>query len=242
MSSSRSASHGVPSAIALVTGAGRGIGLEVTKELAREGYDVLMGVRDPGRAPALAGTRVEQLDVASPESIAALARRLADRGERLEVLVNNAGVYRSPPRETWEVNVRGPLLLTRALAPLLLPGARVVMVSSGLGSLSGQPESVTRPLRDPALTIDDVLRLSDKAPDGYGASKAALNALARLFARELPAVRVNSVDPGWVRTDMGGPSAPRSVKQGAASVLWAARVPPDGPTGGWFRDGKPIPW
>jgi NAD(P)-dependent dehydrogenase (short-subunit alcohol dehydrogenase family) len=227
---------------ALITGAGRGIGLEVARELARDGFDVLMGMRDPGRGPAVSGARVEQLDVSAPESIDALARRLAGRGERLDVLVNNAGVYRSPPRETWDVNVRGPLLLTRALAPMLAPGARVVMVSSGLGSLSGQPESVARRLRDPALTVDDVLRLSEEAPDGYGASKAALNALARLFARELPGARVNSVDPGWVRTEMGGPGAPRSVKQGAASVLWAARVPPDGPTGGWFRDGKPIPW
>jgi NAD(P)-dependent dehydrogenase (short-subunit alcohol dehydrogenase family) len=229
-------------ATALVTGAGRGIGLEVAKELAREGYDVLLGVRDPRRAPSLPRARVEQLDVASPESIGALAKRLAGRGERLDVLVNNAGVYRSPPRETWDVNVRGPLLLTRALAPLLAPGARVVMVSSGLGSLSGQHDAVARRLRDPALTVDDVLRLSEEAPDGYGATKAALNALARLFARELPEARVNSVDPGWVRTEMGGAGAPRSVEQGAASVLWAARVPPDGPTGGWFRDGKPIPW
>jgi NAD(P)-dependent dehydrogenase (short-subunit alcohol dehydrogenase family) len=229
-------------AVGLVTGAGRGIGLEVARDLARDGFDVLMGVRDPRRAQALPGGRVELLDVSSPESIDALARRLSGRGEKLDVLVNNAGVYRSPPRETWDVNVRGPLLLTRALAPLLTPGARVVMVSSGLGSLSGQPESVVRRLRDPALTVEDVLRLSEEAPDGYGASKAALNALARLFARELPSARVNSVDPGWVRTEMGGPEAPRSVKQGAASVLWAARVPPDGPTGGWFRDGKPIPW
>jgi len=229
-------------ATALITGAGRGIGLEVARELAGEGYDVLLGVRDPRRAPALPRGTVEQLDVSSPEAIAALAKRLAGRGQRLDVLVNNAGVYRSPPRETWEVNVRGPLLLTRALAPLLAPGARVVMVSSGLGSLSGQPDAVARRLRDPALTMDDVLRLSEEAPDGYGASKAALNALARLFARDLPEARVNSVDPGWVRTEMGGQGAPRSVEQGAASVLWAARVPPDGPTGGWFRDGKPIPW
>ena len=229
-------------ALALVTGAGRGIGLEVARELARDGFEVLMCVRDPGRAPAVSGARLEQLDVSSPESIDALARRLDGRGERLDALVNNAGVYRSPSRETWDVNVRGPLLLTRALAPMLAPGARVVMVSSGLGSLSGQPESVARRLRDPALTVDDVLRLSEEAPDGYGASKAALNALARLFARELPEARVNSVDPGWVRTDMGGPGAPRSIKQGAASVLWAVRVPPDGPTGGWYRDGKPLPW
>ena len=116
------------------------------------------------------------------------------------------------------------------------------MVSSGLGSLSGQPESLVWRLRDPALTIDDVARMAGEAPGGYGASKAALNALARLFAKELPEARVNSVDPGWVRTDMGGPGAPRSVEQGAASVLWAARLPPDGPTGGWFRDGKALPW
>ena len=229
-------------ATALITGGGRGIGLEVARELAREGYDVLLGVRDPRRAPSLPRSRVEELDVGAPESIAALGKRLAGRGERLDVLVNNAGVYRSPPRETWDVNVRGPLLLTRELAPLLAPGARVVMVSSGLGSLSGQPETVARRLRDPALTVDDVLRLSEAAPDGYGASKAALNALTRLFARELPDARVNSVDPGWVRTEMGGQGAPRSVEQGAASVLWAARVPTDGPTGAWFRDGKPIPW
>ena len=216
-------------ATALITGGGRGIGLEVARELARDGYDVLLGVRDPRRAPSLPRSRVEQLDVGAPESIAALGKRLAGRGERLDVLVNN-------------VNVRGPLLLTRELAPLLAPGARVVMVSSGLGSLSGQPETVARRLRDPALTVDDVLRLSEAAPDGYGASKAALNALTRLFARELPDARVNSVDPGWVRTEMGGQGAPRSVEQGAASVLWAARVPTDGPTGAWFRDGKPIPW
>jgi NAD(P)-dependent dehydrogenase (short-subunit alcohol dehydrogenase family) len=229
-------------ATALVTGAGRGIGLEVARELAREGYDVLATVRDPRRAPAIPRARVEELDVASPQSIETLARRLAQRGQRLDVLVNNAGVYRSPPRETWDVNVRGPLLLTRALAPLLAPGARVVMVSSGLGSLSGQPEPLVRRLRDPTLTIDDVARMAGEAPGGYGASKAALNALARLFAQELPEARVNSVDPGWVRTDMGGAGAPRSVEQGAASVLWAARLPPDGPTGGWFRDGKALPW
>src|SRR2546430_95360 len=221
---------------------GGDIGIAVARELASDGSEVLLGVRDPHRAPDLPRGTVEQLDVSSPESIAALAKRLAGRGQRLDVLVNNAGVYRSPPRETWDVNVRGPLLLTRELAPLLAPGARVVMVSSGLGSLSGQPETVARRLRDPALTVDDVLRLSEAAPDGYGASKAALNALTRLFARELPDARVNSVDPGWVRTEMGGQGAPRSVEQGAASVLWAARVPTDGPTGAWFRDGKPIPW
>ncbi len=115
------------------------------------------------------------------------------------------------------------------------------MVTSGLGSLSGQPEPLVRKLQDPDLSFEDILALCQRPPGGYGPSKAALNALTRLFARELTEARVNAVDPGWVRTDMGGPGAPRSIEQGAASVLWACRIPPDGPTGGLFRDGREIP-
>jgi NAD(P)-dependent dehydrogenase (short-subunit alcohol dehydrogenase family) len=221
---------------ALVTGASRGIGLAVARDLAVD-HDVVLAVRDPGRAPGLPRARVEKLDVSDPESIAACAARVEGP---LHVLVNNAGVYTGAPREIWAVNVRGPLLLTRALAPKLAKGARVVMVTSGLGSLSGQPESLVQKLRSPELTIDDILDLCEHPPGGYGASKAALNALAKLFAGELPDARVNAVCPGWVRTDMGGPGAPRSVEQGAASVLWACRLPADGPTGGVFRDGRPI--
>jgi NAD(P)-dependent dehydrogenase (short-subunit alcohol dehydrogenase family) len=124
----------------------------------------------------------------------------------------------------------------------LAPRARVVMVSSGMGELSRQDRALTRRLTDPALTIDALLALCDEAPGGYGPSKAALNAATRLFARQLPGRLVNAVCPGWVRTDMGGRGAPRSVEQGAASVLWACRVPADGPTGGFFRDGRPIEW
>jgi len=126
-------------------------------------------------------------------------------------------VYTGSSREIWGVNVRGPLLLTRALAAKLANGARVVMVTSGLGALSGQPDSLVRKLQDPNLSFEDVLALCERPPGGYGPSKAALTALTQLFARELPEARVNAVDPGWVRTDMGGPGAPRSIEQGASS-------------------------
>ena len=221
---------------ALVTGASRGIGLAVARDLAGD-HDVLLGVRDPKSAPAIARARVEKLDVSDPDSIAACAARLQGP---LDVLVNNAGIYRGPAREIWAVNVRGPLQLTRALAGKLAKGARVVMVTSGLGAISSQPGSLVRKLRE--ADFESILALCENPPGGYGPSKAALNALTRLFARELPAARVNAVCPGWVRTDMGGPGAPRSVEQGAASVLWACRLPADGPTGGVFRDGHPIPW
>lgn len=225
---------------ALITGASRGIGCEVARTLASEGWRVLSGVRDPKSAPP--GTQAEVVDMEDPESIEALAKRFRARNQRLDALVNNAGVYKGSPRHIWDINVRGPLLLTRALEPLLARNARVVMVTSGLGRLSAQPASLVKRLSVPQLSLADLESLAKEAPGGYGASKAALTVMARLFAIELKpqGILVNAISPGWVRTDMGGPGAPRSVEQGAASVLWGVRLPPDGPTGGMFEDGKAI--
>jgi len=226
---------------ALITGASRGIGSEVARVLAAEGWQVLSGVRDPKSAPP--GTQPEAVDVGDPASIAALAERLRARNQRLDALINNAGVYRgAAARHIWDVNVRGPLLLTRALEPLLAANARVVMVTSGLGRLSSQSASLVKRLTAPKLSFADLERLIEEAPDGYGASKAALLPMARLFAAELKSrgILVNAISPGWCRTDMGGAGAPRSVEQGADSILWGVRLPSGGPSGGMFEDGKPI--
>ena len=224
----------------LITGASRGIGREVARVLASEGWNVLSGVRNPKSAPPQ--TQAEIIDVADPESIATLAERFRARNQRLDVLVHNAGVSRAAARQVWAVNVLGPLRLTRALQPFLVPNARVVMVTSGLGRLSAQPSSLVQRLSNPELSLRDLEQLAEEAIGGYGESKAALNAMARVFAKELEpqGILVNAISPGWCRTDMGGPSAPRSVQQGAASILWGIRLPLDGPNGGVFQDGKAI--
>ena len=225
---------------ALITGASRGIGREVARTLAAEGWHVLAGVRDPKSAPP--ETQAEIVDMADAGSIENLAERLRSRKQSLDALVNNAAIHDGPARRVWAANVLGPLLLTRALEALLAPNARVVMVTSGLGQLSAQPPGLVRRLSDPKLSLVELERLAQEAPGGYGPSKAALNAMTRLFANDLRprGILVNAMSPGWVRTDMGGPGAPRSVEQGAASVLWGVRLAPGGPTGGVFQDGKAI--
>jgi NAD(P)-dependent dehydrogenase (short-subunit alcohol dehydrogenase family) len=214
--------------VALVTGANRGLGLEVARQLAARGYDVLAGAREPGSVPG--GLRSVRLDVTDEESIAAVRSSV----DALDVLVNNAAIHYDTwqgslnadlgvVREALETNTLGPWRMAIAFADLLRasPHGRLVNVSSGGGALTG---------------------MRDGSP-AYSVSKAALNALTLMLADALArdGVLVNAVCPGWVATDMGGPGG-RPVADGAAGIVWAAMLPDDGPTGDFFRDGRPVPW
>ncbi|MGW3093186.1 SDR family NAD(P)-dependent oxidoreductase [Streptomyces sp. NPDC001102] len=236
------AGEGADLPVAVVTGANRGIGYEVVRQLADRRYRVLLGARDLGKGRAAAarldpgGERVTavRLDVADAASVAATAERVAREQGRVDVVVNNAAIL----YDTWaqarsadlaevqqalDTNLFGAWRVTQALLPLLRrsPHPRVVMVSSEGGSLHA---------------------MSGGTP-AYSVSKAALNALTRLLASELrpDGVLVNAVCPGWVATDMGGRGG-RPVAEGAAGVVWAATLPDSGPTGGFFRDGEPLAW
>ena len=227
-----------PGGVALVTGSSRGIGFEVARELAALGFRVIVTSRIERSALAAAARIGDSatphvLDTSDPSSIGALAGWLADDAGRLDVLVNNAAILTdeggsilTTDAETFEKTMRtnalGPLRMTQAVLPLLRqsPAPRIVNVSSGAGQLSS---------------------MSAYAP-AYSISKAALNAITIFMAAALPKARVNCVDPGWVRTDMGGPGAPRSVEQGADTIVWLATLPAGGPTGGFFHDRKRIAW
>ena len=228
------------SPVAVVTGANCGIGLEVVRQLAELGYSVALGSRDPAkgeRAAESIGSELVfpvELDVSDSAGVQGAAAAVEERFGRTDVLVNNAAIlYDTENRAEsvdldvvhrgFETNLFGAWRASQALLPLLRESdhGRIVNVSSGAGSLSS---------------------MSGGTPT-YSASKAALNALTRVFAGELErdGILVNSVCPGWVATDMGG-SGGRPVEEGAAGVVWAATLPDDGPTGGFFRDGKPVPW
>jgi NAD(P)-dependent dehydrogenase (short-subunit alcohol dehydrogenase family) len=225
---------------ALVTGGNRGIGLEVCRQLARLGHRVVLTARDEkggGRAVeslAKEGGDVsfEPLDVSREDSVFDCAERLTSGGRAVDVLVNNAGVYpqggllgTSPQvyRETLSINFLGALWTSLAFVPAMQRRrwGRVVNVTSGYGFLKdGVP-----------------------GPAAYALSKSALNALTVKLASEAGrGVKVNTADPGWVRTRMGGTGAPRSVEEGAAGIVWLATLPDDGPTGGFFRDRRRIGW
>jgi NAD(P)-dependent dehydrogenase (short-subunit alcohol dehydrogenase family) len=228
--------------ISLVTGANRGIGLEVVRQLAARGQAVYLASRDLGAGeraaqPLIASgldVRPVALDVTDPHAAGAVAARLSAEHGRLDALVNNAAIHYdswqsavdadlTTVREAIETNLLGAWQTTQAVLPLLRrahPG-RVVNVSSGAGSLTDMGGGT------PAYRI----------------SKAALNALTKMWAAELTTqcILVNSVCPGWVATDMGGRGG-RPVEQGAAGITWAATLPHDGPTGCFFRDQHPIPW
>lgn len=226
--------------ISLVTGANRGIGKEVSRQMAAAGHTVLLTARSLAKAKkAVAQLKNPnlipvQLDVADPDSIEALCGWVNEEFGRLDSLVNNAAIH----YDTWQqaknadmevveeafaTNVFGPWRLCQAFVPLLRRSSqpRIVNVSSGGGALEGMGGGT------PAYSI----------------TKAALNALTLMLADELrrDKILVNAVCPGWVATDMGGPGG-RPVADGAAGIVWAATLPNNGPTGGFFRDKRPIPW
>jgi NAD(P)-dependent dehydrogenase (short-subunit alcohol dehydrogenase family) len=239
--------------VAVVTGGNRGIGLEICRQLADNGFHVLLTARNAAKGGAAArslqraGLDVgfHKLDVTDTASIGRLASYIRKKYGRVDVLVNNAGIYLDgggwdarggsisesalsesveKVRTTMETNLLGPYQLCQALLPMMAKrrDGRVVNVSSGSGQLTdmGGHEAA------------------------YRMSKTALNAMTRIFAAEVKGkgVLVNAFCPGWVKTDMGGPNAKRSVAQGADTAVWLATLKKGGPTGGFFRDRKPIPW
>lgn len=229
------------SGIALVTGANRGIGLEVVRELAAKQWRVFLTGRSPDAVDKAAASLLSSfvtpmvLDVTDQSSIRKAATIVSETVDHLDVLVNNAGILDDNDdsalnlpverlRRMFETNTIGPLLVTQAFVPLLRrsAAARIINVSSGVG------------------------RLTDMGPtvSAYGISKAALNGVTGKFSAALKSsgIAVNSVDPGWVRTEMGGNEAPRSVEQGADTIVWLATQAPQSMTGLFFRDRKPIPW
>ncbi|MEM6713922.1 MAG: SDR family oxidoreductase [Cyanobacteria bacterium P01_D01_bin.6] len=229
-------------AIALVTGANRGIGLEVVRQLAQAGSTVYLGARSLEKGQAATQllqtegltTSPCQLDVTQPHDVDAVVEHIAQNHGRLDILINNAGIlydtWETPSQAdlgtvqtAWETNTLAPWRLCQACLPLLKQShhPRIVNVSSGAGALSS---------------------LNGSTP-AYSLSKLALNGLTMMLAAELKqdGILVNSVCPGWVATAMGGAGG-RPVEAGAASVVWAAMLPDHGPTGGFFRDGQPLPW
>ncbi len=221
------------SRVALVSGSSRGIGAEIARGLAADhGFLVYAGARNSEDVAEQDGVVPVRLDVIDQASVDAARDRIASEVGRLDSLVNNAGIYGDPvgaadydldrAHEVLEVNTFGPWRLIEAFLPLLRESdvPRIVNVSSGAGQLSDM----------------------NGGRAAYRLSKAALNALTRTLASDERWVKVNTMCPGWVRTDMGGAAAPRSLEQGADTAVWLATLPHDGPSGGFFRDRKPIPW
>lgn len=232
---------------AVVTGANRGLGREVVRQLAAEGFRVILTSRTQGSGAEAAGAITSgeadlpgeilyhQLDVTDGQSIEAFLEYVATQVGTIDVLVNNAGIHYDTfqstltadftiVEEAWRVNTLGPWRLSKALYPYLVKGGggRIVNVSSASGSFVE----------------------SWPGTPAYAVTKTALNMLTLKLSSDLAddKILVNAVCPGWVRTRMGGADATRSVEEGARSIVWAALLPDDGPTGGFFRDGESLPW
>jgi len=226
--------------VALVSGGNRGIGLEVCRQLSERGITVVIGSREEekGRAAAegLEGNVVpHQLDVSDAGSVDRVAAFLEEEFGRLDILVNNAAISNDEGqrgvdadldrvKESLEANLFGAWRLCEMAVPLMRRNGygRIVNVSTGLAALED---------------------MGGGSP-GYRVSKTALNALTRILASELrgSGILVNAVNPGWVQTDMGGSGATRPVEEGAEALVWAATLPNNGPTGGFFQDRRPVPW
>jgi NAD(P)-dependent dehydrogenase (short-subunit alcohol dehydrogenase family) len=246
--------------VAFITGANKGIGLETARGLGRLGIAVVLASRDEanGRAAAqklkeegIAAVEAVRFDVNRAEDHTAIARHLGSRYGKLDILVNNAGIapeevdfgapggFNTTPtvspdllRRTFETNFFAVVALTQTLLPLIrkAPAGRIVNLSSILGSLT--------------LHSDPSSGIYDKKAFAYDASKTALNAFTVHLAQALidTPIKVNSAHPGWVKTDMGGPSAPMEVTEGGRTSVQLATLPDDGPTGGYFHVGQPLPW
>jgi NAD(P)-dependent dehydrogenase (short-subunit alcohol dehydrogenase family) len=229
--------------VALVSGGNRGIGRDVVRQLGERRITVVLGSRDLKRGEEVAAELeakdlrivVKELDIRNEASVERVARELEEEFGRVDILVNNAGItdpWRGTAedadfdavKDVLETNLFGAWRLAKAVIPLMRRNGygRIVNLSSGMGQLSD---------------------MGGHSP-GYRVSKTGLNALTRMLASELAGenILVNSVCPGWVRTDMGGPGARRSVEEGADTPVWLATLPDGGPSGGFFRDRKPIPW
>jgi NAD(P)-dependent dehydrogenase (short-subunit alcohol dehydrogenase family) len=246
--------------VAFITGANKGIGLETARGLGERGIAVVLASRDEAkgreaaeglRAAGIKDIEAVRFDVTRPEDHARIARHLGDRYGKLDILVNNAGVmldrgdFGAPGgfnttttvslevlRQTFETNVFAVVALTQALLPLIrkAPAGRIVNLSSILGSLT--------------LHSDPQSPIYASKAFAYDASKTALNAFTVHLAQALRGtpIKVNSAHPGWVKTDMGGAAAPMEVAEGGKTSVQLATLPDDGPTGGYFHLGQPLPW
>jgi NAD(P)-dependent dehydrogenase (short-subunit alcohol dehydrogenase family) len=233
--------------IAVVTGANRGIGFEIVRQLAKKGLHVILTSRDKNKGEEavrkLKSQNLDvdylQLDVTSSKSIDEFVQELKQKYSRCDVLVNNAGIFPNNSDHTEQsifdsnledihkamtTNVYGPLMLCQRIAPLMKKNnyGRIVNMSSGMGQLTDMNGGF------PAYRI----------------SKTTINALTRILSDELRGtnILVNSMCPGWVKTDMGGAGATRSVEEGADTAVWLATLPDGGPSGKFFRDRKQIAW